>query len=1020
MNKKEKSDELVIAKKTVFKNENAMDKSLAESYLQTIFENTSEGFILVDTNGVVKMFNTKSADIIFLNTELKIKIDSIIYDFIHPSRKKSYQGVLSKVLAGEAMQFDYAVERKNGDIKWFIYTINPAFNKAGEIEGACITTADITERKIAENKLSNTSIELQKTLSELNKIVDYSLDVICTITTDGEFVNVSAASQNIWGYSPAELIGNKFMDLVYEKDKDSTYELTEKILNGIEVPIFENRYVHKNGKMVPMLWSMNWDENLQLLYCIAKDITEKKRREKATENERDQFYQMFIKAPSAIGMLKGANHVFEMANPLYLQSIGKKDVIGKTVAEVLPEVIEQGFIEILDYVYRTGESYTGTEMLVKVANEENGKLTDFYINFIYQAYRNSKGEIEGIFFFINDITEQVVSRKKIEKSEQQYRQILETAQEGIWLIDENSRTTFVNKKMCEILEYTEEELMDKEHFYFMDADGKEKAVVALERRKRGIAESIEFGFISKNGKHVFANVSATPIFGEMGSFIGSLGMVSDISDTKRLENLLEKSNRLAQIGSWEIDIVKGTVYWSDITKEICEVDLDFIPDLSTGIGFFTEGKNKNIILQRVQECIDNGIPWDEELQLTTFKGNLKWVRTIGEAEFVQGKCSKVYGSSQDISVRKLAEQSLQQSQSNLKAIIENTEAAIYSLDTEFRYIAFNKLLHDSLQEIFDLDIKIGDPVLGFLAKLDIKEAKSWTKKYLKALKGQTIKFEDELIVGKFSRYLSFSINPIWEDKTIIGLSCFVYDITEQKQEQQQKEKMSADLIQRNRDLEQFTFIISHNLRAPAANIIGCAELLQDETLTPIEKEGFLQGLSESVTTLDTVIKDINNILQVKSEVNKKKEVIILSKLVNNIMVSIGSLIDKHRVHIIYDFSEVDEIYSLKIYIRSIFYNLISNSIKYSKPNEPPLIEIKSKKENGKIILIFKDNGLGIDMKEQGGKIFGLYRRFHPHVEGKGMGLFMVKTQVELLGGEITIASEPNKGTEFTIVFENKI
>jgi len=114
---------------------------------------------------------------------------------------------------------------------------------------------------------------------------------------------------------------------------------------------------------------------------------------------------------------------------------------------------------------------------------------------------------------------------------------------------------------------------------------------------------------------------------------------------------------------------------------------------------------------------------------------------------------------------------------------------------------------------------------------------------------------------------------------------------------------------------------------------------------------------------------------------------------------------------------VDEITSLKAYMHSIFSNLISNSIKYRKPDEEPYIEINSRKEEGKIILTFKDNGLGIDLTTKSDKIFGLYNRFHSHVEGKGMGLFMVKTQVEALGGIITATSELNKGLEFTIVFD---
>jgi PAS domain S-box-containing protein len=243
------------------------------------------------------------------------------------------------------------------------------------------------------------------------------------------------------------------------------------------------------------------------------------------------------------------------------------------------------------------------------------------------------------------------------------------------------------------------------------------------------------------------------------------------------------------------------------------------------------------------------------------------------------------------------------------------------------------------------------------------------------------------------------------------------DLTKEKKAESERLKMISDIVQRNSDLEQFSYIVSHNLRAPTANIIGFAEILQDDTITPQDQKELLKGLSASVTGLDTIIKDINTILQTKREVHDKKETVIFSKLVNDIMLSIGNLIDKHRVLIITDFSEVDEIYSLKVYIYSIFYNLISNSIKYSKPNEQPRIEIRSKQEKGKIILIFKDNGLGMDLTSKGDKIFGLYNRFHSHVEGKGMGLFMVKTQVESLGGKITIASELNEGTEFTIVFE---
>jgi signal transduction histidine kinase len=129
------------------------------------------------------------------------------------------------------------------------------------------------------------------------------------------------------------------------------------------------------------------------------------------------------------------------------------------------------------------------------------------------------------------------------------------------------------------------------------------------------------------------------------------------------------------------------------------------------------------------------------------------------------------------------------------------------------------------------------------------------------------------------------------------------------------------------------------------------------------------------------------------------------------------LLRNEDVVIISDFSAVDEVLTLKSYLHSIFFNLISNSIKYRRHDVKPVIEIvSSKKENG-IELLFRDNGLGIDMARKGEEIFGLYKRFHPHIEGKGVGLYMVKTQVETLGGRISLTSEVNKGTEFKILLE---
>ena len=169
--------------------------------------------------------------------------------------------------------------------------------------------------------------------------------------------------------------------------------------------------------------------------------------------------------------------------------------------------------------------------------------------------------------------------------------------------------------------------------------------------------------------------------------------------------------------------------------------------------------------------------------------------------------------------------------------------------------------------------------------------------------------------------------------------------------------------------------------------------------------------------LDDVIRDLNDILHLKNKHDEKKEVVSFSKLVAEIEQAINHFHSDEKFVIEADFSIVDEHFTLKNYLTSIFNNLISNSIKYRKPDEEPVIKVKSELAGQKLVLTFNDNGIGMDLDKTGKDIFGLYKRFHFHVDGKGLGLFMVKSQVETLGGKITVSSALNKGTEFRIEFD---
>lgn len=241
-----------------------------------------------------------------------------------------------------------------------------------------------------------------------------------------------------------------------------------------------------------------------------------------------------------------------------------------------------------------------------------------------------------------------------------------------------------------------------------------------------------------------------------------------------------------------------------------------------------------------------------------------------------------------------------------------------------------------------------------------------------------------------------------------------WDITQKKLAEIENERVTRDLIQRNKNLEQYAYIISHNLRAPVSNIMGLMQLLQLQDISEGERQAFNQDLSSCINKLDEIIIDLNSILRSSRQLAETKEEINLNRMVDSIKGSISNIIEDEHAMIECDFSDVSNIYTTKSYLNSILYNLISNSIKYRKPDQEPLISIKSARTNGSVVINYSDNGLGIDLEKYGDKVFGLYKRFHPHKEGRGMGLFMVKTQVETLGGKINIESQAGAGTSFTI------
>jgi signal transduction histidine kinase len=231
-------------------------------------------------------------------------------------------------------------------------------------------------------------------------------------------------------------------------------------------------------------------------------------------------------------------------------------------------------------------------------------------------------------------------------------------------------------------------------------------------------------------------------------------------------------------------------------------------------------------------------------------------------------------------------------------------------------------------------------------------------------------------------------------------------------------KRTLALTVQNQQLEQFAFIASHNLRGPVARMLGLGKLVGAGAVADHEKGYVMDSLLESTKELDTVVRDLSHILDIR---NTQQQITTtdLGKELALAEHTLAAEIAEAGAVVMADFAQLESLETVRPYIQSIFLNLLDNAIKYRDPDRPLVVRVKSQAEGKFVRISFADNGLGIDMERDGGKLFTLYARFHFDVKGKGMSLFLVKTQLEAMGGRIEAESTVGKGTTFNLYLKEE-
>lgn len=233
---------------------------------------------------------------------------------------------------------------------------------------------------------------------------------------------------------------------------------------------------------------------------------------------------------------------------------------------------------------------------------------------------------------------------------------------------------------------------------------------------------------------------------------------------------------------------------------------------------------------------------------------------------------------------------------------------------------------------------------------------------------------------------------------------------------------NEELIRHNNELTQFSYAVSHNLRGPIARLLGLANLLTVQKLSEIDTDGpiIIKHIHQSAKDLDEIIKDLGQIVDIRNNVLQRKELIYWESEWAKTRGLLNLSDNFVNEHIRIDFKKAPTVHGVRMMVTSILYNLVSNAIKYQSPERELAIEITTSSNDGAHVLEVVDNGLGINLASFGVDVFKMYKRFHTHQDGKGLGLYLVKTQVEALNGKIEIESTLNVGTTFRVKFPNGV
>ncbi|HEX8461515.1 MAG TPA: PAS domain S-box protein [Segetibacter sp.] len=903
--------------------------------------------------------------------------------------------------------------KKNGDVLHVETTSTCTFYN--NCDSLLITVNDITEKVLA-------AAEETKATQRLNAIFNGTHDAIFLTDDQGYYVQVNPAACIMLGYSEDELLSLKVSDVVKQPTGNS--DRISKILSGNQSHSSVLELKRKDGSAILCFYNAVANILPGLHVSIVTNITERENaRRKIVEQGRNIQNILESITDCFVAVDKDWTVTYwnkAMENFLHLE---RDLVLGKNLWEVYPKAVNLKLYEQFHYAVKHQ---------VPVHFEEYFPVSRLWAE--VSVFPTS----EGLTVYIKDVTIKKKRAQEILEAKNNQDALINATNDIIWSVDTDLRLLSFNAAFARRVEtvtglkiyeglqlpiegmHSIQNMQNWEGYY--------------QRALNGEVFSVDETF--RDAKNDFlkrAEITFNPISAVNANGITGVACYShDITLRMKNQTLIEEQNEKLRLHETYLERVSAKL------KKVLDSSIDVICSINANGDFVQVSEaSKSVWGYAPEELIGKSFlllvaPESEKATrlaavkvmagkvFTNFKNYfihkaghpvpLTWSAKWDEEE------KTMFTVARDASATIIAEKIKAETEQRFTALVQKGADLVGILDKAGNYLYVSPNIKAILG--YHVSAMIGSSALSFIHPDDVDNAVSELGKVTSEVEVKLAEFRFKHANGEWRWIETIATNQL-NNPAIKGIVVNSRDVTARKQIEAERELMIKELLKSNADLKQFSFITSHNLRAPLSNIIGILNIINYDALDDHNRE-MVQLLDASSKQLGQTIDDLASILIIKNKVNIEITDIDLEDVFNQVSNIFLNTLNDICSKTTTDFRAKNIAFS-KTYFESILVNLISNAIKYRSPLRSLVIDIRSYLDDkGNTIFQFSDNGSGIDLRRHKNAVFGLYQRFHNHSEGQGLGLFIIKSQIVALGGKIDIESEVDKGTTFTITFKNSV